>query len=108
MGEFVNLETDDGIGTIRLNRPKVNALNDQVTAELAEAARGAAASAAVTIRPLNTMSLARDGPTRRGSRCVPPAPGMTPSRISGWPTLARSPATRKSAARASSSPPPSA
>ena len=44
MGEFVNLETDGGIGTIRLNRPPVNALNDQVTAELAEAARGAAAS----------------------------------------------------------------
>jgi len=45
MGEFVYLEVDHGIGTIRLNRPKVNALNDQVTAELAEAARGAAASA---------------------------------------------------------------
>jgi enoyl-CoA hydratase/carnithine racemase len=44
MGEFVNLETDGGIGTIRLNRPKVNALNDQLTAELAAAAREAAAS----------------------------------------------------------------
>src|SRR2546421_1221982 len=44
MGEFVNLEPDGGIGTIRLNRPKVNALNDQVTAELAGAAREAAAS----------------------------------------------------------------
>ncbi len=44
MGEFVYMEVADGIGTIRLNRPKVNALNDQVTAELAEAARGAAAS----------------------------------------------------------------
>jgi enoyl-CoA hydratase len=44
MGEFVNLETDGGIGTIRLNRPKVNALNDQVTAELTAAAREAAAS----------------------------------------------------------------
>ena len=44
MGEFVNLETDGGIGTIRLNRPPVNALNDQVTAELAAAARAAADS----------------------------------------------------------------
>src|SRR6201995_4743148 len=44
MGEFVYLEVADGIGTIRLNRPKVNALNDQVTAELAAAAREAAAS----------------------------------------------------------------
>jgi enoyl-CoA hydratase/carnithine racemase len=43
MGEFVRLEVADGIGTIRLDRPKVNALNDQVTAELAEAARAAAA-----------------------------------------------------------------
>jgi enoyl-CoA hydratase/carnithine racemase len=41
MGEFVTLETDGGIGTIRLNRPKVNALNDQVTDELAAAARAA-------------------------------------------------------------------
>ena len=43
MGEFVRLEVADGIGTIRLDRPKVNALNDQLTAELAEAARAAAA-----------------------------------------------------------------
>ena len=44
MGEFVNLEVTDNIGTIRLSRPPVNALNDQVTAELATAAREAAAS----------------------------------------------------------------
>src|SRR5271157_2597875 len=44
MGEFVTLEVADGIGTIRLNRPPVNALNDQLTAELADAARAAAAS----------------------------------------------------------------
>jgi enoyl-CoA hydratase/carnithine racemase len=43
MGEFVSLEITDNIGTIRLNRPKVNALNDQVTEELAAAARAAAA-----------------------------------------------------------------
>ena len=43
MGEFVSLEITDSIGTIRLNRPPVNALNDQVTSELAEAARAAAA-----------------------------------------------------------------
>jgi enoyl-CoA hydratase/carnithine racemase len=38
MGEFVRLEVADGIGTIRLDRPPVNALNDQVTAELAAVA----------------------------------------------------------------------
>ncbi|MDQ1604934.1 MAG: hypothetical protein QOE01_2779, partial [Actinomycetota bacterium] len=27
MGQFVRLEVDDGIGTIRLDRPPVNALN---------------------------------------------------------------------------------
>jgi len=44
MGEFVNLEIADGIGTIRLDRPPVNALNDQLTGELAAAAREAAGS----------------------------------------------------------------
>ena len=42
MGEFVKLGVADGIGTILLNRPPVNALNDQLTAELADAARTAA------------------------------------------------------------------
>ncbi|MFD2419484.1 enoyl-CoA hydratase/isomerase family protein [Amycolatopsis pigmentata] len=41
MGEFVRLEVDSGIGTIRLERPPVNAINAQVTAELAEAAKEA-------------------------------------------------------------------
>jgi len=43
MGELVRLEIADGIGTIRLDRPPVNALNDQVTQEIAAAARSAAA-----------------------------------------------------------------
>jgi enoyl-CoA hydratase/carnithine racemase len=47
MGEFVRLEVADGIGTIRLDRPPVNALNDQLTGELADAARSAASSDAV-------------------------------------------------------------
>ena len=44
MGELVRLEIADGIGTIRLDRPPVNALNDQLTGELADAARSAASS----------------------------------------------------------------
>jgi enoyl-CoA hydratase/carnithine racemase len=44
MGEFVRLEVADGIGTIRLDRPPVNALNDQLTGELADVARAAARS----------------------------------------------------------------
>ncbi|GAA5158668.1 enoyl-CoA hydratase/isomerase family protein [Amycolatopsis dongchuanensis] len=47
MGEFVRLEVDGGIGTIRLERPPVNAINDQVQAELGEAAREAARRADV-------------------------------------------------------------
>jgi enoyl-CoA hydratase/carnithine racemase len=43
VGEFVRLEVDDAsrVGTIRLDRPPVNALNAQVQRELGEAAREA-------------------------------------------------------------------
>ena len=41
-------------------------------------------------------------------RCVPPAPGMMPTRISGWPNCASSAATIRSHASASSQPPPRA
>ena len=40
MGEFVRLEVDEAsrVGTIRLDRPPVNALNAQIQDELREAA----------------------------------------------------------------------
>ena len=38
MGEFVRLEVDGAIGTIRLDRPPMNALNRQIEKELREAA----------------------------------------------------------------------
>jgi enoyl-CoA hydratase/carnithine racemase len=38
VGTFVRLEVEDGIGTIRLDRPPMNALNDQVQDELHAAA----------------------------------------------------------------------
>ncbi|GAB1642711.1 enoyl-CoA hydratase/isomerase family protein [Krasilnikovia sp. MM14-A1259] len=41
MGDFVRLETTDGIGTIRLERPPMNALNTQVQEELRVAAQAA-------------------------------------------------------------------
>jgi len=47
MGELVRLEVTDGIGTIRLDRPPMNALNSQVQEELREAARRASADEAV-------------------------------------------------------------
>src|SRR3569623_3082437 len=38
MAEFVRLEVEDGVGTIRLGRPKMNALNRQVQEEIRAAA----------------------------------------------------------------------
>jgi enoyl-CoA hydratase/carnithine racemase len=38
VGEFVRLEVADGVGTIRLDRPKMNALNVQVQEEIRAAA----------------------------------------------------------------------
>ena len=42
MSEFVRLEVDGGVGTIRLDRPKMNALNVQVQEEIRAAATEAA------------------------------------------------------------------
>ncbi len=52
MGEFVRLEVDGGVGTIRLDRPKMNAINTQLITELqecAEQARGRADVRAVVL-----------------------------------------------------------
>ena len=38
MGEFVRLEVEDAVGTIRLDRPKMNAIDTQLRTELAEVA----------------------------------------------------------------------
>jgi enoyl-CoA hydratase/carnithine racemase len=47
VGEFVRLEVAEGIGTIRLDRPPMNALNTQVQEELRTVARSATADDAV-------------------------------------------------------------
>lgn len=47
MAEFVTLEVSDGIGTIRLDRPPMNALNRQLQEEIREAARAATTDASV-------------------------------------------------------------
>ena len=41
VGEFVRLEVEDGVGTIRLDRPKMNAINGQLRSELHEVAQQA-------------------------------------------------------------------
>lgn len=47
MGEFVRLEVDSGVGTIRLDRPPMNALNRQVQEEIRAAAQEASRRADV-------------------------------------------------------------
>ncbi|HEX3955789.1 MAG TPA: enoyl-CoA hydratase-related protein [Trebonia sp.] len=47
MGEFVRVEVADQIATIRLDRPKMNALNTQVQEEIAEAAAQVSGDAGV-------------------------------------------------------------
>jgi enoyl-CoA hydratase/carnithine racemase len=41
MGELARLEVEDGVGTIRLDRPKMNALNSQMQEEIRAAAQEA-------------------------------------------------------------------
>src|SRR5215471_5819959 len=66
------------------------------------------ASAAGTRMPVRMISRALPRPTRRGSRWVPPPPGMMARLISVRPSCASSAAMRISQARASSRPPPRA
>ena len=47
VGELVRVEVADQIATIRLDRPKMNALNTQVQAEIGEAAAQVTADPAV-------------------------------------------------------------
>jgi enoyl-CoA hydratase/carnithine racemase len=47
VGEFVRLEVDGGVGTIRIDRPKMNALDAQVQRELIDASQEADARADV-------------------------------------------------------------
>jgi cyclohexa-1,5-dienecarbonyl-CoA hydratase len=41
VGELVRLEVEDGVGTIRLDRPPMNAINEDVTRDLFDAAKEA-------------------------------------------------------------------
>ena len=47
MGELVRLEKADGIGTIRLDRPPMNALNSQVQDEIRGRGRGGTDDASI-------------------------------------------------------------
>jgi len=66
------------------------------------------AFAAESAAPSRIIRRARRSPTARGSRCVPPHPGISPSITSGSPSFVcpSSRATRCRQASANSSPPP--
>ncbi|MEU0095170.1 enoyl-CoA hydratase-related protein [Kribbella sp. NPDC006257] len=104
MGEFVNLTVSDGVGTIRLDRPKMNALNVQVQDEIREAADAAAADDAVRavviyggervfaagadIKEMADMSYAdmvkRSGPLQASLSAVAAIPKPTVAAITGY------------------------
>ena len=104
MGEFVNLTVSDGVGTIRLDRPKMNALNVQVQEEI-RAAAGAAAeddavravilyggervfAAGADIKEMADMSYAdmakRSGPLQSSLSAVAAIPKPTVAAITGY------------------------
>jgi enoyl-CoA hydratase/carnithine racemase len=104
MGEFVNLTVSDGVGTIRLDRPKMNALNVQVQEEIRAAAEQAAADDAVRavviyggervfaagadIKEMADMSYAdmvkRAGPLQTSLGAVAAIPKPTVAAITGY------------------------
>jgi len=104
MGEFVNLTVADGVGTIRLDRPKMNALNVQVQEEIRAAAVEAAADDAVRavviyggervfaagadIKEMADMSYAdmvkRSGPLQASLSAVAAIPKPTVAAITGY------------------------
>ncbi|GAA1573978.1 enoyl-CoA hydratase-related protein [Kribbella sancticallisti] len=104
MGEFVNLTVEDGVGTIRLDRPKMNALNVQVQDEIRAAAEQATADDAVRavvlyggervfaagadIKEMADMSYAdmvrRSGPLQASLSAVAAIPKPTVAAITGY------------------------
>ncbi|TCC21936.1 enoyl-CoA hydratase/isomerase family protein [Kribbella speibonae] len=104
MGEFVNLTVSEGVGTIRLDRPKMNALNVQVQEEIRAAALEATADDAVRavviyggervfaagadIKEMADMSYAdmakRSGPLQSSLSAVAAIPKPTVAAITGY------------------------
>ena len=104
MGEFVRLEVADGVGTLRLDRPKMNALNVQVQEEIRAAALDATANddvravviyggervfaAGADIKEMADMSYAdmvkRAGPLQSSLSAVAAIPKPTVAAITGY------------------------
>jgi enoyl-CoA hydratase len=104
MGEFVNLTVSEGVGTIRLDRPKMNALNVQVQEEIRAAALEASSNdevravviyggervfaAGADIKEMADMSYAdmvkRSGPLQSSLSAVAAIPKPTVAAITGY------------------------
>ena len=104
MGEFVRLETDGGVGTIRLDRPTMNALNVAVQEEIRAAAAEAAErgdiravvvyggervfAAGADIKELQGMSYSdmvrRSGPLQTALGAVAAIPKPTVAAVTGY------------------------
>src|SRR4051794_24824878 len=104
MGEFVNLTVTDGVGTIRLDRPKMNALNVQVQEEIRAVALQATDddsvravviwggervfAAGADIKEMADMSYAdmvkRSGPLQAALSAVAAIPKPTVAAITGY------------------------
>ncbi len=98
----------NGRFSARTRRAKTIASVVRSPSAIASRTPSASASAAGIGSPVTIILSAFSGPTSRGRRCVPPAPGRRPSLTSGRPTRAVGAATRKWQASANSNPPPSA
>lgn len=104
MGEFVRLEVEAGVGTIRLDRPKMNALDVQVQDEIRAAAEEATArddvkavivwggekvfAAGADIKQMQTMSYTdmvdRSGPLQASLTAVARIPKPVIAAITGY------------------------
>jgi enoyl-CoA hydratase/carnithine racemase len=104
VGEFVRLEVEGGVGTIRLDRPKMNALNVQVQEEIRAAAVEAAErddvravvvyggervfAAGADIKEMEAMSytdmVARSGPLQASLTAVARIPKPVVAAITGY------------------------
>jgi enoyl-CoA hydratase/carnithine racemase len=104
VGEFIRLEVDDGVGTIRLDRPPMNALDAQVRGELRAAAAEAAErrevravvvyggekvfAAGADIKELAELSYAemvdRSGPLQAAFAAVARIPKPTVAAVTGY------------------------
>ena len=67
--EFVTLQVEDGVGTIRLDRPKMNAINEQLHLEVRAAAHGGRASAPTSAPSSSTAASGSSPPAPTSRRC---------------------------------------